>query len=331
MVDGIGQEPMDGTSFGYTFADATAAERHTSQYFEMFGARAMYSDGWWACARLDKAPWDMSPATLQRFAPGVYDPERDTWELYYLPEDFSQARDLAARHPDKLRELRDLWWKEAERNRVLPLLGGFCLLMGILPPLPTQTRFEFRPDVQNIQRGMIPRIYGRSYAIEAELEIPDDGAEGVIVANADFIGGFGLWIDSDGLLNHTYAMLGVETYKQVSTEKVPAGKVTVRMLFESDRPEPGSGGTVTLWANERQIGEGRMPQTVAVAFSSYAGMDIGRDNGLVVDLAYESKAPYPFTGTIGKVTFDLKPAASDDEMALHEHTLAHGVGHGAAG
>lgn len=226
---------MDGTSFAYTFEDPNAAERHTVQYFEIFGARAMYKDGWWACTRLDKAPWDLAPETMKRFAPGVYDPEQDVWELYYLPDDFSQARDLAAQNPDKLKELQELFWQEAERNRVLPLLGGFSIFFGILPPLPTITRFTFNGDVQNVQRGMVPRIAGRSYAIEAELNVPDRGAEGVIVANADFIGGFGLWVDDKGMLHHTYSLLGVETYKQVSSEKIPAGDVTVKMLFEAEQ------------------------------------------------------------------------------------------------
>jgi arylsulfatase A-like enzyme/uncharacterized membrane protein len=331
MVDAIKQEPIDGTSFGYTFADAGAGERHTTQYFEEFGSRAIYSGGWWACARLDKAPWDFSPGTLRRFAPGVYDPDKDTWELYYLPDDFSQAHNLAAKHPDKLAELQDLWWKEAQRNRVLPLLGGLCVMMGILPPMPTQTRFEFRGDVQNIQRGMIPRIYGRSYAIEANLDVPEHGAQGVIVANADFIGGFGLWVDAQGKLNHSYSFLGVDSYRQTSTEKIPSGDVTVKMVFDADRHQPGSGGTVTLWADGTQIGSGRIDHTVPIAFSSYAGMDIGRDNGLVADLAYEDRAPYPFTGTVKKVTFDLRPASHEDEKSLHEHAQMHGIGHGASG
>ena len=330
-VDGIGQEPMDGTSFLHTFGDAHAKERHTVQYFEIFGARAFYKDGWWACTRLDKAPWDFSPETLRRFAPGVYDPEQDVWELYHLPDDFSQAHDLAAQHPDTLEALKELWWQEAERNRVLPLLGGFSIFFGILPPLPTITRFTFAGDVQNVQRGMVPRVFGRSYAIEAELNVPQAGAEGVIVANADFIGGFGLWVDADGRLNHTYSFLGVETYKQTSTEKIPTGEVTVKMLFDADKPQPGTGGTVTLWANGTVIGEGKMAHTVPVAFSSYAGLDIGRDNGLVVDLAYEDKAPYAFTGTVKKVVFDLKPATHEDERALHQHAQIQGVGEGAAG
>ncbi len=328
LVDGIEQEPMDGTSFLYTLDDARAAERHTVQYFEVLGARAIYKDGWWAGTRLDKAPWDMSPETMKRFAPGVYDPEQDVWELYYLPDDFSQANNLAAEQPDKLTELVDVWWQEAERNRALPLLAGFSIFFGILPPLPTITRFTFAGDVQNIQRGMVPRIQGRSYAIEADLVVPDGGAEGVIVANADFIGGFGLWVDDTGRLNHTYSFLGVETYKQTSTEPLPTGDITVKMLFEADEIKPGSGGTVTLFVNDEQIGDGRLEKTVPVAFSSYAGMDIGRDNGGVVDLAYEDKAPYAFTGTVKHVVFDLKPAAHEDERALHEHASLNAVAHG---
>ena len=114
----------------------------------------------------------LATQTLQQFAPGTYDPEQDTWELYYLPDDFSQARDLAAQNPEKLAELKELFWQEAERNRVLPLLAGFAVFFGMLPPMPTRTRFEFAGDVQNIQTTMIPRIYGRSYAIEAEVTFP---------------------------------------------------------------------------------------------------------------------------------------------------------------
>jgi arylsulfatase A-like enzyme/uncharacterized membrane protein len=332
-VDGIGQEPMDGTSFLYTIAGADAAERHTVQYFEMFGGRGMYKDGWWAASRPDRLPWDVSPATLAQFGPEAdWDPDRDVgWELYNLPDDFTQAHDLAAEHPDKVRELQELWWSEAERNRVLPLMGGLSVMYGILPPLPTVTRFAFAGDVQNVQRGMAPRIQGRSYAIEAELNVPEGGAEGVIVANADFIGGFAVWVDEQGMLNHTYSWLGVETYKQTSTEQLPAGDITVKMLFQADEPKPGAGGNVTLWANDRQIGEGRLEHTVPIAFSSYSGMDISRDNGLVVDRAYEDKAPYVFTGTVKQVVFDLKPATLAKEQELHAHAAVQSVGAGAAG
>jgi arylsulfatase A-like enzyme/uncharacterized membrane protein len=330
VVDGITQEPMDGTSFAYTFDDPAAKERHTVQYFEVLGARGIYKDGWWAGTRLDKLPWDMSPATMQRFAPGKYDPEKDVWELYNLKEDFSQAKNLATERPEKVKELVDTWWKEAERNRVLPLLAGFSIFFGILPPLPTNTRFTFMGDVQNIARGMVPRVYGRSYAIEAEIKVPKNGAEGVIVANGDFMGGFSLWVDGKGLLHHTYSFIGVDVYKQVASEPLPTGDVTVKMLFEADEPKPRTGGNVTLWANDKQIGEGRIDQTVPVAFSSYAGMDMGRDNRGVVDFDYEDKVPYAFTGTVKKVVFDLKPAHIEAEQDLHAHAAVQSVAAGVA-
>lgn len=328
-VDGIEQEPMDGTSFLHTFDDAGAEERHTVQYFESMGNRAIYKDGWWACARLDRIPWDFSPDTIRKLAPGVYDPENDTWELYYLPDDFSQAHDLAAEKPEKLAELKELFWAEAERNKALPLLGGMSIFFGILPPLPTVTRFEFYGDVQNVQRGMVPRIYGRSWAVEADIVVPEGGAEGVLVGNGDEMGGFALWVDPSGQLTFTYSMLGVEEYKTVATEPLPPGEYLAKMVFESDEPKPGSGGTVSLLAGDKKIGEGRIARTVPIAFSSYAGMDIGRDNGLVVDRAYHDKAPYAFTGTVKKVTFDLKPAPIEVEKKLHEAGQVSAMGTGA--
>lgn len=331
IVDGIEQEPMDGTSFLYTFDDATADERHTVQYFESFANRAIYKDGWWACARVDRIPWDFSPTTLSKFAPGVYDPEQDTWELYNLNDDFTQARDLAAEFPEKLAELKELFWEEAERNRVLPLLGGLSIMFGELPPLPTVTRFEFYGDVQNIQRGMVPRIYGRSYAIEADISVPAGGAQGVLVANGDEMGGFSLWVDAEGLLTYTYSMLGVEEYKVVASEPLPAGEYIASARFDTDEPRPGSGGAVSLYAGDKRIGEGRIDRSVPIAFSSYAGMDVGRDNGLVVDRAYHDKAPYRFTGTVKKVTFDLKPEPIDTEKSLHAHAAVQSLGGGAAG
>ena len=329
VVDGIEQKPMEGTSFLYSFDDASAPERHTVQYFEIVGNRAIYKDGWWAACKLDRIPWDLSPPTMARFAPGTYAPEQDTWELYHLPEDFTQAHDLAGEHPEKLEELKGLFWEEAEKHNVLPLLAAFSFFFGILPPMPTITTYTFYGDVQNIASGMIPRVYGRSYAIEAELSVPEHGAEGVIVAEADEMGGFSLWVDDKGLLHHSYSMMGVEQYKQVSTEPIPTGDVAVRMQFDADAHELSAGGTVSLYANDQKIGEGRLEKTVSFRFSAYAGMDVGRDNGLVVDRAYAAKAPYAFTGTVKKVSFDLKPAARhEDEKALHEAATHGATAHG---
>ena len=199
----------------------------------------------------------------------------------------------------------------------------------MLPPMGTQTQFTYYDDVQNIASGMIPRIYNRSYAISADVVIPEGGAEGVIVAEADHLGGFSLFVE-DGKLKHTYSMMGALVYRQESDGPVPTGEVTLRMEFEADSPTPATGGDVRLFANGHEIGKGRMDHTVPVRFSAYAGMDIGRDNGGVVDRNYVDKAPFAFTGTIKKVVFDLKPHMSgDDEQALHEHAhqslSAHGI------
>ena len=155
-------------------------------------------------------------------------------------------------------------------------------------------------------------------AFSADLVVPAGGAEGVIVAEADHLGGFSLWVDG-GKLTHTYSMMGVFIYRQQAEELLPAGEVTVRMEFAADAPKPATGGEVTLYINDRPVGKGRMDHTVPIRFSAYAGMDIGRDNGGVVDLSYEDKKPFAFTGTVKKVVFDVQPHLSaDDEGELHQ-------------
>ena len=233
----------------------------------------------------------ITPDALRPYAPGVWDPDADPAELYYLPDDFTQAHDLAADHPEKVAELKELFWAEAEKYKVLPLLATLSAFFGILPPVPDAVPVEYRGDVQNVMSGMIPRIYNHSYAISADLVVPAGGAEGVIVAEADHLGGFSLWVQ-DGKLTHTYSMMGVFIYRQQADEPLPAGEVTVRMEFAADAPKPATGGEVTLYINDRPVGKGRMDHTVPIRFSAYAGMDIGRDNGGVVDLSYEDKKPF---------------------------------------
>jgi arylsulfatase A-like enzyme len=316
-VDGIEQEPMHGSSFSASFSDGAAPEHRTQQYFETVGNRAMYKDGWWLAMKTDRIPWEMTPDALAPYAPGVWDPDAGPAELYYLPDDFSQGRDLAADHLEKVQELKNLFWEEAERYKVLPLLGAMSAFFGLVPPISEDTTFEFRGDVQNVLSGMIPRIYNRSYTISADLVVPEKGAEGVIVAEADHLGGFTLYV-KDGKLTHTYSMMGVFVYTQVAEEDLPPGEITVRMEFLADAAKPATGGDVTLFANDRQIGKGRMDFTVPIRFSGYAGMDIGRDNGGVVDRAYEDVKPFPFTGTIKKVVFDVTPHLTEqDELDVH--------------
>ena len=322
-IDGIEQQPMHGVTFADSLTDANAPERHTQQYFETIGNRSMYKDGWWLSMKTARIPWVLTPDALKPYAPGVWDPDQDPTELYYLPDDFTQAHDLAAEHPEKVKELKELFWQEAEKYNVLPLMAPLAGFFGMLPPLPETARYEFRGDVQNVLSGMIPRIYNHSYTITAELVIPPGGAEGVIVAEADHLGGFSLFVD-DGKLTHTYSMMGVFVFRQQAEEPLPEGEVTVRMQFAADAAKPATGGEVTLFVDDRPVGKGRMDHTVPIRFSGYAGMDIGRDNGGVVDLGYENRKPFAFTGTIKKVTFDVNPHPSAEE----EHELHKAVHHG---
>src|SRR5437868_8087471 len=182
----------------------------------------------------------------------------------------------------------------------------------MVPPPPTQSQFTFYGDVQNVASGTLPRIFNHSYAISAELEIPESGAEGVIVAEADHLGGFSLFVQ-DGKLKHTYSFVGVFEFKQESERPLPTGSVNVRMEFAADAPKPATGGEVTLYINDQPVGGGRMEHTVPVRFSGYAGMDIGRDNGMPVDRSYADKSPFAFTGQVKKVVFDVAPHLDDKD------------------
>jgi arylsulfatase A-like enzyme len=318
-IDGVEQEPMHGTSFAYSLADAHAGERHTQQYFEILGNRGMYKDGWWLSMMMPRTPWKVDPETLKQFAPGVWDPDGDPVELYYLPDDFTQARNLAEQHPEKVKELQELFWQEAERYNVPPLLGGLTGFFGMKPPPPEQSQFTYYGDVQNVAPGTVPPIYNHSYAISAELEVPPGGAEGVIVAEADHLGGFALFVE-DGKLRHTYSFVGVQEFRQVSETTLPAGDVRVRMEFAADSPTPATGGDVTLFVNDERVGGGRIEHTVPVRFSGYAGMDIGRDNGMPVDRSYAGKSPFAFTGKVKKVVFDVDPHLTEEqEHELDDH------------
>ncbi len=254
-IDGIEQQPMHGVTFADSLTDADAPERHTQQYFETIGNRSMYKDGWWLSMKTARIPWVLTPDALKPYAPGVWDPDKDPTELYYLPDDFSQARDLAAEHPEKVQELKDLFWKEAEKYNVLPLMATLAAFFGMVPPLPAVAKHEFRGDVQNVLSGMIPRIYNHSYTISADLVIPPGGAEGVIVAEADHLGGFSLFVDG-GKLTHTYSMMGVFVFRQQAEESLPEGEVTVRMEFAADAAKPATGGEVTLFIDDRPVGNG---------------------------------------------------------------------------
>jgi arylsulfatase len=310
QVNGIEQIPIHGVSFADTFNDVNAKSRHTQQYFEIFGNRAMYKEGWIACARLDRVPWKTDPASIARLRPGMWDPAKDKWELYNIEEDFSEAIDLSGKFPEKLHELQALFLEDAEKYHVTPLLGGMGPFFGFGPPPSGRTKFTFYSDTENVGAGMIPPIYNRSYTINADLEVPATGAEGVIVAEADVMGGFSLYVQ-EGRLRFTYSFLGINVETLTATENLPTGNVDVRYEFTADQPgKPATGGRGRLFMNGRPVGENRLEKTAPQRFTSYAGLDIGRDNGDPVSPSYREKSPFPFTGKIGKVVFDLAPPAA---------------------
>ena len=322
-INGVPQIPMHGVSFLSTFDDANAPSRHTQQYFEILGNRAMYKDGWIACWRLDRIPWKLDPDTLARFAPGKWDPDKDKCELYNLNDDFSQADDVAAKYPDRVRELTALFWAEAEKYQVLPLLGEIATVWGFPKESREQTKFVYYNGTENIASGMIPPIYNRSYSISADLYNPGrsalglrSGIAGVIVAEASFLGGFSLYVER-GRLKHTYSLAGLKLDTIATRDELPDGKVNVRYEFTADRPGVfGTGGTSRLFINGKQQAEAKLEHTVPFRFAAYDGMDIGTDNGLPVvpKFEYAKVLPKYFKGTIEKVEFDLgaaKPSAED--------------------
>jgi arylsulfatase A-like enzyme len=336
-VNGVPQMPMHGVSFLSTLDNANAPSRHTQQYFEILGNRAMYKDGWLACWRPDRIPWKLDPGTMARFAPGKWNPDSDACELYNLDDDFSQADDLAAKYPDKVRELTALFWAEAEKYQVLPLLGEIAFVWGFPAHSTEQTKFTYYNGTENIAPGVIPPINKRSYSINADLYNPGRsgflwlrrGLAGVIVAEGSFLGGFSLYVES-GRLKHTYSFLGLKLDTITSRDDVPKCGVSVRYEFTADKPgEFGTGGTSRLFINGKEEAEGRIEHTVPLRFSAYAGMDIGTDNGLPVvpTFRYTKLLPKVFRGRIEKVEFDLNPGkvSTEDLQRMYLERFASAV------
>lgn len=317
-VDGVAQLPMYGKSFLPVLGDASAPATMTEQYFEILGNRGMYKDGWWLACRLPRTPWKLDPTELARFAPGVWDPDADPCELYDLTTDFTQSRDLAAANPQKVAELKALFWDEAARHQVLPLLGGMAMAFGpaYAPPAPATATHTYLPGVQNLSPGLLPNLYARSFGLEARLEVAQNdcllevctGGEGVILAAGDYLGGFSLYVEH-GRPRFTYSFLGLKIDTITATEPLPTGAVTLRFDFTADTPgQKGGGGTGVLTVNGKEVGRGRIEHTIPGQYSSYAGFDIGRDNGLPVvpDLVYAVERPFPTQTTIRAVDIDLK-------------------------
>jgi arylsulfatase len=300
VLNGIPQKPIEGTSFLKSFFEANAPETRPTQYFELLVNRGIYHQGWMASSR-SFVPW--VPVR------GEFDPLTAKWELYNLNEDFTQSNDLAAQHPEKLRELEAIFWKEAEKYQVLPLdWRAVERLSAELQGRPSlagkRKQFVYFPGQAALPDGASPPMLNKSWTITAEVEIPAGGAEGMIYTHGGLTGGLGLYV-KDGRAHFAYNMLAIDRYL-VSSEPLPKGKVAlqVRFQYEGQPGQLGKGGAVTLLANGQTVGEGKLPKTVPLQFSLGEGVDVGRDSGSAVSDQYQ--LPFEFTGKIEKVTVDLK-------------------------
>jgi arylsulfatase A-like enzyme len=298
-VNGTIQRAMDGVSMVYAFDDAGAKDRRTTQYFEMFGNRAIYHDGWVAATR-HSIPWLMVP--LPPFT-------EDKWELYNIAEDFTQSSDLASQHPEKLKELQDLFVKEAIRNHVLPIddrrserfnaaIAGRPDLIGNRQSL---TLYE---GMTGVAENAFINVKGKPHTITAEVEVPASGANGVIIAQAGRFGGWSLYM-KDSRVHETYNFGGLQWTTVSSPQALAPGRHTIVYEFVPNSPKPGDGGTSRLSVDGATAGEAKVPRTMPFAYSADEGVDVGTDNETPVAKDYKER-DNKFTGKIHKVTVELK-------------------------
>jgi len=293
VVHGVEQQPMDGTSLLYTFDDADAEERHRTQYFEIMGNRAIYHDGWMASAKRGRAPWDVARAYDVPYS-------EDVWELYHVDKDYSQAFDLAEQHPEKLKELQELFWAEAEKNQVLPMHGYNS---GLTVNPPERTRFVYYPGATGIPESLAPATVGRSHSISAELQVPEAGSSGVLAAQGGSIAGYALYVDKQGRLAYTYNLFGVERPTIVATDPLPSGHVTVRLEHAYEGEGFGGSAGIRLFVNDQEVASGRLNRTTPVFFSIDETFDVGTDTGSPVG---RYPANFHYSGELLRLTVDLE-------------------------
>jgi len=303
-VNGTPQTPIEGVSLAYTFADPKAPSRHTTQYFEIFGNRAIYDNGWLA-GTVHRAAWEFKPRTTL---------ENDTWELYDTRTDFSLANDLAAKNPERLKELQALFLKEAVKYSVLPIDDRTlerlnAALVGRPDLMAGRTSLTVYQGMLGMSENVFINVKNRSHTITAEIDIPKTGAKGVLLAQAGRFGGWSFYL-KDGKPTYTYNWLGLQRYTVAAKEALPAGKATIRFEFAYDGGGVGKGGTGTLFVNGKKVATGRIDRTQCCSFSADEGADVGADEGTPVTEAY--KVPFKFSGKIGKVTIELKDVKTAD-------------------
>ena len=297
-VNGVAQKPIEGVSMAYTFDDAKAKSRRTTQYFEMLGNRAIYHDGWVACTTPPLPPWD--PGSAEEDVITGY-----RWELYHTDEDFSQAVDLAAKNPEKLKELQLLFYTEAARYDVLPLDNSkTARLDPAIRPSLTRGRksFTFYDGQTRIPEGASPDIKNKSWSVTAEIEVKRDSG-GMIITQGGLFSGWALYLDKGKPVFHSN-FCDVAHYQVAGKEPLAPGRHTLKTDFAYDGGGIGRGGTATLSVDGKPVAEGRIERTVPIRVSLDEGLDVGEDTGTPVNLGYD--VPFRFSGEIRKVTIDLK-------------------------
>lgn len=299
-VNGIKQVPISGTSMLYSFNEANAKDQHTQQYFEMFGNRAMYKDGWLA-RTIHRAPWEPKPRRPLA---------EDLWELYDTRNDFSLAKDLSKEHPEKLKELQELFLKEGQKYNVLPIddrvferfiaenVGRPDLMAG-------RTSLTLAEGMTGMTENTFLSIKNRSFTVTADVDVPSNGGNGILIAQGGRFGGWALYV-KDGVPAFDYNFLGMQRFSFSSSKKLSGGKSTILFEFAYDGGGPGKGGTGTLNINGQKVGEGRIDRTQPAIFSADETADVGIDLATPVVERIGSERKSKFTGRIPKLVVDLK-------------------------
>ena len=307
FVHGSRQRPLEGVSMRYCFDDPHAAERHETQYFEMFCNRGIYHKGWTAVTR-HSTPRVMGPA------PPFDD---DVWELYDTTTDWSQARDLAAEQPAKLEELKRLFLIEACKYDVLPLddrrIERFDPDLAGRPRLATGTTQLLYGGMGRLSENAVVNVKNKSHAVTADIEVPDGGANGVLIAQGGRFAGWSLYLH-EGRPRYCYNLLGVRRFIVEGGTAVAPGPHRIRMEFDYDGGGPAKGATASLFIDGAPVGEGRIDATVPLVFGDETA-DIGCDTGTTVSEDYTSATSH-FTGTVNWVQIDIDAAAADEDHLI---------------
>jgi arylsulfatase A-like enzyme len=303
MVDGVAQKPVEGVSMAYTWDKASAGvpSRRRTQYFEMLGNRAIYHDGWIASTTPVAPPWTLA-AERNPDVVGGY-----KWELYDLSKDWTQDNDLAKTNPEKLHQLQELFLVEAAKYQVFPLDNS--LSTRLLAPRPSltagRTVFTYSRPVTGIPHGDAPSVLDRNYTITAEVEVPKEGAEGMLNTNGGRFGGYGLYL-LKGKPVFTYNVIDFARFRWEGKEALAPGKHTVAFEFTYDGPGFGKGGTGVLKVDGKAVDTKKVPHTVPFIFQWDETFDVGSDTGTPVD-DKDYQCPFAFTGKLTKLTVEIGP------------------------